>query len=71
MEAVKPEAAYFTERDGHRGGVIIVNIESASQIPALAEPWFLQLNAECEIRIAMLPEDLQQSGLDELGKTWG
>jgi hypothetical protein len=70
MEAIKPEAIYFTEQDGHRGAVAIVHIDQASQIPALAEPWFLYFNAECKIRIAMTPEDLQKAGLDELGRKW-
>ncbi len=70
MEATKPEAVYFSEQDGHRGATIIVNVERASQIPALAEPWFLNFNANCKFRIAMTPEDLQQAGLEELGKKW-
>jgi hypothetical protein len=67
----KPEAAYFTEHDGRRGAVLVVNLDSASQIPAFAEPWFLNFNAECEFRIAMTPEDLQKAGLAEMGKKWG
>ncbi len=71
LEASKPEAAYFTEQDGHRGAVLVVNVDEASQIPALAEPWFLYFNADCEFRIAMTAEDLQKAGLDALGKKWG
>jgi hypothetical protein len=71
LEAINPEAVYFTEQDGHRGAVLVVNMEKASQIPALAEPWFLHFNADCKIRVAMTPEDLQRAGLEELGKKWG
>ncbi len=70
-EEIKPEAIYFTEQNGHRGATLIVNVERAAQIPALAEPWFLHFNADCQFRIAMTPEDLQQAGLEELGKKWG
>jgi hypothetical protein len=70
LEAVKPEMIYFTEQNGKRGAVLIVNVERASQIPALAEPWFLSFNADCKIGIAMTPEDLQQAGLDDIGKNW-
>lgn len=71
LEALKPEAVYFTEQDGHRGALLVLNVERPSQIPALAEPWFLGFNADCKFRIAMTPEDLQQAGLEELGKRWG
>jgi len=71
LEDTKPEAAYFTAKDGRRGGYIIVNIANASDIPRLAEPWFLNFNATVEIMPAMIPEDLQKAGLDEIAKKWG
>ena len=70
LESVKPEAVYFTEQNGHRGGTLVVNVKDSSEVPALAEPFFLTFNAEVEFRIAMTPEDLARSGLDALGKTW-
>jgi hypothetical protein len=71
LAAVKPEAVYFTEQDGRRGAVLVINMTDASQIPALAEPWFLNFQADCKFRVTMTPEDLQRSGLPELGKKWG
>ncbi|MFP3891729.1 panthothenate synthetase [uncultured Ralstonia sp.] len=70
MGEIKPEAAYFTELDGARGAVLIVNVDDPSQIPALAEPFFLLFDAECEFRIVMSPEDLQKAGLAGLGAKW-
>jgi hypothetical protein len=70
LEALKPEAIYFTEQDGKRGAVAIVDIADASQIPAIAEPWFLTFNADFKERICMTPEDLKKAGLDALGKKW-
>ncbi|MBC8733129.1 panthothenate synthetase [Paraburkholderia sp. UCT2] len=70
LEDMKPEAIYFTEQQGKRGAVAVVEVADASAIPALAEPWFLTLDADCELRIAMLPEDLMKAGLDELGDKW-
>ena len=60
----------FTERDGHRGGIFVVNLDSPSDVARLAEPWFLQFNAEVEFRIAMTPEDLGSADLGALGKKW-
>lgn len=45
LQECKPEAVYFTERNGHRGATVIVEIDHVSQIPELAEPWFLNFNA--------------------------
>ncbi len=66
----KPEAAYFTEFNGHRTGILIVNLEDASKIPALAEPWFLTFDADVQIHPVMTAEDLGKAGLDALGKKW-
>ncbi len=70
LEATKPEVVYFTERDGHRGAIMIVNLDDASKIPMFAEPWFLTFNADVEFHVAMTPEDLARAGLDALGKKW-
>jgi hypothetical protein len=70
LEAIKPEAAYFTEHDGHRGAVIVVDMADASKIPSLAEPWFLTFQADVSFRIAMVMDDLKRSGIDEMGKKW-
>jgi hypothetical protein len=69
--ATKPEAIYFTEQQGGRGAVMIVNMSDPSNIPALAEPWFLTFNATVEFRVVMTPDDLQKVSLEEVGKKWG
>jgi hypothetical protein len=58
LEELEPEAAYFTTVDGWRGGYIVVDMEDASQIPAVAEPLFLAIDATIEIEPVMTPEDL-------------
>lgn len=70
LEDVKPEAVYFSERDGARGAVLIVDVADASRIPVLAEPFFLTFNATVKFRVAMTAEDLAKSGLDAMGKKY-
>jgi len=67
---IKPESIYFSEIEGCRGCVIVVEVPSASAVPAIAEPFFLNFDAHCEFRIAMTPEDLKNAGLDKLGEKW-
>ena len=70
MGDLKPEAAYFAEMQGKRTGILIVNFEQTSQIPAIAEPWFLKFNAVVEFHPCMLAEDLGKADLLALGKKW-
>jgi hypothetical protein len=70
LEAIKPEAVYFTDQHGQRGAILIVDVVDSAQVPAIAEPWFLTFNADVEFHVAMTPEDLQKAGLEELGKNW-
>jgi hypothetical protein len=70
LDAIKPESAYFTEREGHRGAILVVDVQNSTDIPRLAEPWFIGFNAEVEFRIAMTPEDLGRADLGALGKKW-
>ena len=70
LQETKPEAAYFTNMNGQRGGVLIVDVPEPSKVPALAEPWFLLFNADVQFHIVMKPDDLGKAGLDALGKKW-
>lgn len=70
LEDLKPEAAYFTAREGRRGGILVMDVADASKIPSIAEPFFLHFDASVEFHPCMTPEDLAKSGLDELGKKY-
>ena len=70
LDTIKPEAAYFTEQDGMRGGIFVINVQSPSDVPSFSEPFFLKFQANCKFRILMSPEDLQMAGLEKLGKKW-
>jgi len=70
LAETKPEAVYFTEYDGRRGAIMIVDVADPSKVPALAEPWFLSFNADVTFHIVMSPEELSRAGLDVIGKKW-
>jgi hypothetical protein len=58
---LKPEAAYFAEDNGKRTGFIFFDLKDTSQIPAVAEPWFLAFDAHLEFHPAMNLEDLKNA----------
>ncbi len=70
LDDAKPEAVYFTEHNGKRGAILVIDLVDPSQIPAFAEPWFLTFNAKVKFKVVMTPEDLQNAGLEELGKKY-
>lgn len=65
---LKPEAAYFfADDDGQRSGSIVFDMKDSSQIPAVAEPWFLAFNAKVSFRPIMNPQDLA-AAVPSIGK---
>lgn len=70
LEETKPEAVYFTEHNGQRGVIMILDVEDPSKVPTFAEPWFLSFNADVEFHVAMTPDDLGRAGLDAIGRKW-
>ena len=57
---LKPEAAYFVATDsGERCAVVVFDMKESSELPKVAEPWFLAFNAQVTVRPAMTPQDLE------------
>src|SRR3954462_5016833 len=60
---LKPEAAYFYADDnGQRAGSIVFDMKDTSEIPSVAEPWFLAFNAKVSFRPIMNMQDLGKAG---------
>lgn len=58
---LEPEAAYFAEENGKRTGFIFFDLKDASQIPVVAEPWYLAFDAQVELHPAMNLDDLKKA----------
>jgi hypothetical protein len=73
LNDIRPEAAYFSEEQGVRTGFIFCDLKDQSEIPALAEPWFLAFNARVEFHPAMTLADLKKAmpGFEKAVKKYG
>jgi len=49
---------------------MLINIPEASDVPSIAEPWYLHFEAFCEFKIAMTPEDLMKADLGKIADKW-
>ena len=67
LESLKPEAAYFFPEDGKRTSILIFDLKDPTQIPVVAEPFFMGLEAEVKLIPVMNAQDLQ-AGLSQLSR---
>jgi hypothetical protein len=61
LNDLSPEAAYFAEDQGARTGFIVCNVKDESEIPSIAEPWFLAFHARVEFHPCMTVADLKKA----------
>jgi hypothetical protein len=70
LSHIKPEAAYFFEEDGYRTAMFVVDIQKASEIPKVAEPFFHGMGAQVHLHPVMNVQDLRESNLRETATQW-
>lgn len=58
MQNLKPEAAYFGPGSGMRTAYLVIDIDDASKIPSITEPFFQEMGAAVELIPVMTAEDL-------------
>jgi hypothetical protein len=61
IRKTKAEGAYFFESGGERTMTFIIEIQSADQIPSVAEPLFQDFGANVEFHPVMLLDDLKRA----------
>ncbi len=61
MEDLKPEAAYFWPENGERAGMMVFDMADPTQIPQIAEPFFLNVDAAVEFVPVMNADDLRKA----------
>lgn len=61
MTDLKPEAAYFFPDGGERAGLMVFDMQDASEVDGVAERFFHGLNAQVEMTPVMTGEDLQKA----------
>ena len=71
LDDLKPEAAYFVAANGRRTGVVVFDLQDESDIPSVAEPWFLAFGAHIEATPAMTVEDLGRADMESPVEKYG
>ena len=65
---LNPEASYFYPENGRRAAIFVFDMTDSSQIPSVAEPFFLNLDATVELYPVMNADDLKK-GLEKAMKS--
>jgi hypothetical protein len=61
LNAIKPEAVYFTPLDGERGMYIVVDLAGADMIAGITEPLWQEFRCKLELTPVMVLDDLKKA----------
>lgn len=67
VEQYKPEGAWFTAQNGLRTAFFVFDMKNTNDIPSIAEPFFMNLDATIELSPAMNLEEMK-SGVERAMK---
>lgn len=67
VERYKPESCWFTADNGKRTGFFVFDLKDPKEIPSIAEPFFMKLDAEIHLSPVMNLDDLKE-GVDRAMK---
>lgn len=70
MKQFNPEAAYFFADDGKRAALFVFDLPDATDIPVMAETFFMALEAETFVTPVMNADDLR-AGVEKVMKQLG
>jgi len=70
MENLQPEAVYFTAMEGKRTGFIVFDLKDPSDMPSIAEPFFMSVDAAIDIAPVMTVDDVRK-GLEKASASFG
>ena len=60
VERIHPEASFFATENGKRTAFFVFDLKEVSNIPAIAEPFFIELGAEVTFTPCMNADELQK-----------
>jgi len=60
IERLKPEAVYFVAENGLRSALVVIDMADSTDMPRVAEPFFMGLNAAVTFSPVMTPDDLKK-----------
>lgn len=59
VEKYKPESSYFLPEGGERAATFVFDVKDAAEIPSIAEPFFMNLQASVTMTPVMNLEDMR------------
>jgi hypothetical protein len=62
MSDVRPESVYFGADSGNRTMFCIVNVDNGHDLPRVAEPFWLGLNATVDFTPVLTAEEFKKAG---------